>query len=263
MQKPDLDYLLLGSPPIGDLAAKLLQESDYPPKAFISDTSLTNDDLINLVYELKIGLILVVGYGKILKQALLDTVCGQVLNIHPSMLPMYRGVAPVVGAILDGATETGVSLIQIDQEIDHGPILAQISYPLTGKEEPAELYQILTQKGVQLFLDNVQKYLNEELELIPQDHELATFTKKIKKEDGLLNLKDNQDKLERQIRAYKGWPGTWIMDGEKQLLIKKAHKGPEHLLFDLVQPESGKEMTFEAYAAGKRISPTKLYSLWF
>lgn len=257
-------YLLFGSPPIGDIAAKHLMASHYPPAAVITDTKLTIDEQIELVYKHKAGFILVVGYGKILKQALLDSVCGQVLNIHPSLLPLYRGPAPVVQTLLDGALETGVSLMEIDAEMDHGPVLAQDTIPLSGKETPAELYAILTFKGVQQFLDTIDDYLAENLDLLPQDHTEATYTRFIKKEDGLLDPHEDPATLERKVRAFQGWPGTWreLADG-KRLIIHSASVKNGRFTPEEVQPEGGKRMSLAAYALGKRVTPEALLDTLF
>lgn len=252
-------YLFFGSPPIGPIALKALELADYKPAAVITDTKLSLDEQLDLVEQYKATFILVVGYGAILKQPLLDSVAGQVLNIHPSLLPAYRGPAPVVQALLDGVTETGVTLIQIDREVDHGPMLAQTTYPLTGKETPHELYTILIQRGVELFMDSIEGYLDETLELTEQNHSEATFTHFIKKEDGLLDLSEPADVLERKVRAFQDWPTTWVLHRSKRLIIHSAHIEGDSLRFDQVQPENGKRMTLEAYCAGLRIKPAELY----
>jgi methionyl-tRNA formyltransferase len=257
-------YLLFGSPPIGDLAAKFLLASPYPPAAVISDTKLTLDEQLELVEKHKVGFILVVGYGKILKQALLDSVCGQVLNIHPSLLPLYRGPAPVVQALLDGQTETGVSLMEIDAEMDHGPVLAQDTIPLSGTETPSELYAILTHKGVQQFLDTIGAYLAEELDLLPQDHTEATYSHFIKKEDGLLTPGEDAAEMERKVRAFQGWPGTWVvLEDGKRLIIHSALVKEDRFIPTEVQLEGGKRMPFASFAAGRRQKPEELLETLF
>lgn len=256
-------YLLFASPPLGDIAAKLLQASFYPPAACIDDPKISLDDQLELVQKHQCAFLLVVGFGQILKPALLDSVAGQVLNIHPSLLPLYRGPAPVVQAILDGAEETGVTLIQIDAEVDHGPILAQSTYRMRGDETPAELYQLLATRGVEIFLNHIQAYLDEVLELIPQNHSLATFTHFVEKGDGLLDPTDPVEIIERKIRAYQGWPSTWFMLIGKRLLVHKAHITQGKLIIDIVQPENGKKMALADYLAGQRQSEADFYDTLF
>jgi methionyl-tRNA formyltransferase len=252
-------YIFFGSPPIGPIALKVLEQNRYVPAAVVTDTKLTTEEQIAVVEEHGAGFILVVGYGAILKRDLLDSVAGQVLNIHPSLLPEYRGPAPVVQALLDGVTTTGVTLMEVDTKMDHGLILAQEEHLLAGNEIPDELYEVLTQIGTRLFLDNIDAYLAEELDGLPQNDDEATFTSFIKKEDGKLDLSEDPHVNERKVRAFQGWPGTWIEIDGKRLIIHKAHVADDQLVFDEVQPENGKRMTLTAYCAGLRITPPEFY----
>lgn len=254
----DYPYVLLQSPPIGPIALEALVEAKYPPVGIIDDPNLSTEELITQIESFKPTFVLVVGFGKILKRDVLDIVAGQVINIHPSLLPLYRGPAPVVQTILDGVTETGVTVIEIDTKMDHGPILAQEKMPLHGNETPEELYRVLTIKGVQLFLDVIENYLNERLELLPQNDLDATVTTFIKKEDGELDFRKEPQQLEREIRAFHGWPRSWVMYKDKRLIVEKAHLEDGKLVFDLVQPENSKIMAFKAFCAGQRLNPEKL-----
>ena len=252
-------YVLFASPPIGPIALESLRQAHYAPIHVVDDPTLTTEEQIAIIEEHRPAFILVVGYGAILRRQLLDTVAGQVLNIHPSLLPAYRGPAPVVQVILDGAKETGVSLMQIDTKMDHGPLLAQERLLLAGNETPEQLYRVLTHKGVELFLSCIDKYLADKLDLIPQNHTSATITHFIKKEDGEINTALPVIQLERQIRAYQGWPRSWVIFRGKRLLVDKAHTENGSLRFDLVQPENGKTMSMKAYCAGLRITPEDIY----
>jgi methionyl-tRNA formyltransferase len=256
----DYPYLLFQSPPIGPFALEALQEAHYPPVAVVDDPKLTTEEQIALVDQYQPTFLLVVGYGSILRQPLLDTVAGQVINIHPSLLPLYRGPAPVVQALLDGATETGVTIMEIDTKMDHGPILAQEKLALRGDELPEELYKVLAVKGVHLFLNVIEDYLNERLDLVPQDHAEATITHFIKKEDGRIDWSKPARQLEREIRAYHGWPRSWFMHQEKRLIIEQAHIEGDRLVIDLVQPEGRKLMTLKEYSTGLRITPEAFYA---
>ena len=253
-------YVFFGSEPIGPIALEALRLAGYPPTLVIDNPKLTTEEQIELVLSVSPTFLLVVGYGAILKRDLLDTVAGQVLNIHPSLLPEYRGPAPVVQAILDGIEETGVTLMEVDTKMDHGKILAQDTLRLRGDEEPAELYSSLTRRGVELFLECIESYLDDSIEMIPQFHNQATFTHFIDKEDGLLDMSKPADELERQIRAFQGWPRSWVMLGEKRLIVDKAHIEQDQLRFDMVQPENGKIMKFKEFCAGIRMSPEEVYT---
>ena len=254
-------YILFGSPPVGPIALQALKQAHYPPMRVVDDPKLTTEEQIAIVEEEKPTFILVVGYGAILKKAFLETVCGQVLNIHPSYLPLYRGPAPVIQTILDGVKETGVTLMQIDPKMDHGKILAQTSHALAGNETPDQLYRLLIHKGVELFLENIETYIKDELELTPQNHDEATFTHFIKKEDGLMDLSQPATVLERQIRAYQGWPRSWVIFNGKRLIIEKAFIYQNKLRFIQVQPENGKSMPFKPFLAGIRMKEEEFYAL--
>lgn len=254
-----LPYILLHSAPIGPIALQALMKANYPPVFVIDNPKMSLEEQLELVERYKPSFLLVVGYGAILKRALLDSVAGQVLNIHPSYLPEYRGPAPVVQTLLDGVLETGVTLIEIDTKVDHGPILAQEHFPLRGNELPEELYTLLTVKGVDLFLENINDYLNEELEMLPQTHDEASFTHFISKEDGRLDFSKPTEELEREIRAYHGWPRSWTEYEGKRLIFEKAHLEAGKLVIDMVQPENGTLMTVKQFCAGKRIKEEAFY----
>lgn len=253
-------YILFASPPIGPIALEALQLAQYPPAYVFDDPKLSVDEMLLQIEEVKPTFFLVVGFGAILKRAVLDTVAGQVLNIHPSLLPLYRGPAPVVQTLLDGATQTGVSLMEIDTKMDHGPILAQESIPLRGTEYPDELYKILTQKGVHLFLEQITAYLLEEVDLLPQNHFEATITHFVKKDDGRLDFRKQPAILEREIRAYAGWPGSWTVYRGKRLIIRTAHLHESSLVIDQVQPEGGKLLELADFLRGQRIDSATFYA---
>lgn len=255
-----LPYILFQSAPIGPIALEALTKAGYPPVHVIDDPKMSLEDQISLVEIHRPTFFLVVGYGAILKQDLLDTVAGQVLNIHPSLLPEYRGPAPVIQALLDGVRETGVSLMEIDSKMDHGPILDSVSHPLRGDELPEELYILLTVKGVDLFLEHINSYLDEELEMTPQSHSDASFTHFITKEDGRLDFKKPAVILEREIRAYSGWPRSWIEYDNSRLIIQKAHLRNGALVIDLLQPAGKKSMTVEEFCRGKHVSEEQFYT---
>src|SRR5690606_31383914 len=126
------------------------------------------------------------------------------------------------------------SLMEIDSKMDHGPVLAQESLALRGNETPAELYVLLTTRGVDLFLENIEDYLDETLEMIPQNHAEATFTHFVKKEDGRLDFAKPAETLEREIRAYQGWPRSWTELDGKRLIVHKARISGGNLIIEEV-----------------------------
>ncbi len=189
---------------------------------------------------------IVVAYGKILPQSLLDVML--MYNIHYSLLPRWRGATPVESPILAGETETGVSIQQIVYELDAGPIVASEKTPL-GKDE--------TGQALRLRLNGIAKHVLVALmpEIIAgttipvaQDASLATFSRKIAKEDGLLDLSDSGDINYRKFRAYFGWPGTfaYFERAGKQIrtIIVKAHLEGSKFVIDTVKPEGKGEIPY-------------------
>lgn len=164
-------------------------------------------------------LFVVASYGKIIPDFYLDKPRHKTLNIHPSLLPKYRGATPLESAILSGDNKTGVSLMQIDAEMDHGPILAQTEINLKSwAPSYEELRDRSAEIGAQLLADNLSDWILGKLKATDQNHNLATYTKKITKDDGLVDLeKDNPELIFRKVRAFTPWPGVYFFikrDGE-------------------------------------------------
>lgn len=200
-------------------------------------------ELSTLNFELGI----VAAYGKILSQKLLDMPKFGMINIHPSLLPLYRGTAPVVGPILAGDIKTGVSIIKLDAEVDHGPILFQDERALTGNEKASELGNILFYHGGEMLAQALPRYINGDINLHEQEHNLATFTKKIKKEDGLVHLTDDPITLWRKYRAYDVWPGIFFFDEDnKRVKITKAIFENGQFIIEKIIPEGKKEIPYSA-----------------
>lgn len=193
-------------------------------------------------------LAILVAYGKILPQTLIESFPKGILNIHPSLLPKYRGPAPVEGSILGGDTETGVTIMLIDDKMDHGPILAQERMPVAPTATAPQLEKILFQKGGELLSNILPKWLDNTLAPQEQIHDQATYVKKLKKEDGLINLSDDPIMLDRKWRAYQPWPGLYFFhkkDGEKiRIKITDAVLEDGEFKIKKVIPEGKKEIPF-------------------
>ena len=178
-----------------------------------------------------------VAYGKIIPKEILDLFPRGILNIHPSLLPKYRGPSPIQTAIRNGDEETGVTIMLLDEEMDHGPILEQTfvhldsselcptghnslhaPYPPTGNS----ITRFLAIKGAELLVETLPKYLAGKIKPRAQDHAKATFTKMLEREDGRIDWRKPADQIERIIRAYDMWPGTFTMWGAKRLKILRT-----------------------------------------
>lgn len=133
-----------------------------------------------------------------------------ILNLHPSLLPKYRGSNPIREVILQGERKTGVTLFLIDEKVDHGPILAQEVLHLRGDEINEELEMKLGQLAGNLFNEAIEGYLKSELKLTAQNEAEATYTKKVLKEDGLLKVDEGYEIWDRKIRALNPWPSSFL-----------------------------------------------------
>jgi len=171
---------------------------------------------------LKPDVIIVAAYGIILPKTALDLPMLGCINIHPSLLPKYRGVAPVPAAILNGDIFTGVSIMQLDRGIDTGPILAQTQIPITSHETTGVLMEKLSYVGAHLLLDVIPRVQKKEIIPRVQDNALASYTKMLEKTDGEIEWQKSALEISRQVRAYQPWPGSYTRWQGKQLKIIEA-----------------------------------------
>jgi methionyl-tRNA formyltransferase len=188
-------------------------------------------------------LFVVASYGQILKADVLALARHGTLNVHPSLLPHYRGAAPIQSAILNGDEETAVSIMLLDEEMDHGPLLK--TQKLNIKEQNyLELRDELAKLGGELLAELMPKWLAGEVKARPQDHALATYTKKIKKEDGEIKLTDDPKLNWRKFRAYQPWPGTYFFENGQRLKITAAEFTGGRFVIKKVIPEGGREINY-------------------
>jgi methionyl-tRNA formyltransferase len=159
----------------------------------------------------KTDLLVVAAYGRLLPDEILKKGVHGAINIHPSLLPKYRGPSPVAATILNGDGRTGVSLILLDREMDHGPILTQKEKDLNGDETAPELLTRLFATAASILPRTAKDYLDGRLEPREQAHEQAVFCQMIEKEDGRINWDEPAEIIERKIRALAGWPGSFTL----------------------------------------------------
>ena len=212
----------------------------------------------------KWDLSIVAAYGKIIPQTILDIPKFGTLNVHPSLLPKFRGPSPIHGAILEGEKETGVSIMLLDAEMDHGPILAQEKITLwknSISEMPtsSHLEKQLAVLGGKMLGNAIPKWINDEIKAREQNHNKATYCQKLKSEDGLINLDDDAELNFKKIRAFDKWPKAHFFKNGKRIIIKKARLKnssklspirPDELetveqsklIIERILPEGGKEI---------------------
>lgn len=163
---------------------------------------------------------IVAAYGKIIPADILAIPKYGALNIHPSLLPHWRGPSPIQYAILNGDTETGATIMQVDTKIDHGSIVANTKCKMPNADKPtyAKLHNMLAKLGAELLVETLPKYLAGEIMPMPQDESRATYSKILKKEDGHIDWSHSSEEIECMVRAFNLWPRAysfWQRGGER------------------------------------------------
>ncbi len=202
----------------------------------------------------------VASYGKIIPDDILSIPAHGVLNVHPSLLPKYRGPSPLESVLLNGDPKTGVSIMKLDSEMDHGPILAQNEFTVSLESTTGTLEVTCGQAGGEMLVQCLPHYLEGTLIPKEQNHGEATICKKITKELGLITLSDDIREVRRKYRALTPWPGIYFFTkhGDKDIRVKingldllndrETTDVTEYILS--VTPEGKKQMDFESFKRG-------------
>lgn len=167
----------------------------------------------------------VAAYGQILPQSVLNIPKQGTVNVHASLLPRWRGAAPIQAAIRMGDRESGVTIMLVDAGLDTGPTLAKRALPLSNEETGQSLHDKLASLGAELLVETLPRYLNGEIEPQAQDESLATYAPQIKKEEGEIDWTCSAEAIERLVRAFTPWPGTYTFWRGAQLRILAGHAG--------------------------------------
>ncbi len=190
---------------------------------------------------------IVVSYGKIIPQEILDLPKLGTINIHPSLLPLYRGPSPIIAPILNGDEETGVTIIKIDKEMDHGPILAQEKITLQGDEMIEDLENKLADLGGEMLVKIIPEFAAGRIQEKEQDHSKATFVKKISKSDAEIKLDDNPLTNWRKHRAYHSSPRVFFFQDGKRIIVTDASLEDGKFIIKKILPEAKKEVKYEEF----------------
>lgn len=161
----------------------------------------------------------VFAFSRIIPKEIIDIFPKGILNIHPSMLPQFRGPSPVQEAILHGLNETGVSIIKLDEKMDHGPILVQKKITINSSHATAEILQQCAALGTKMLLNIIPKYVQNKIILQEQNHEKATYSHIITRENGLIDWKNDEKRIYLQFKAYNPWPGVFTHIEGKRIKI--------------------------------------------
>jgi methionyl-tRNA formyltransferase len=257
----------LTPPPVKSLA----QEYGLP---MIQPRRLREPQAMTQLRDWQPDVIVVAAFGQILKPDVLELPPYGCVNVHASLLPRWRGAAPIRAAILHGDEQAGITIMCMDPGIDTGPILNQRATPIQTDDTAETLSGRLGELGAQLLLETLPGYLDGELAPEPQDESQATYAPMLKKEDGELDFQQTAVQLSRRVRAYHPWPGAFTTWNGKMLKIQCAHPLPNTsaapgerlihlglpaigtaqgiLVLDEIQPAGKKNMPGEVFLRGAR-----------
>lgn len=250
MSKTQPLFAFFGTSIDSKFALEALERVGLVPALIIEN----KDELPPELYNTEWDFFLVASYGKILKKEILDLPKHGCINIHPSLLPKFRGPSPYVSAILADERETGVTLMLMAEKMDAGPILAQARIAIEESEWPPKallLSQMLFTEGVTLLAEALPEYLAGTLTLEQQDHSQATYTRKFSDQDALVDLSEDARKNLLTIRAFDKNPRAYfITKKNKRVIITDAKLTDGKLEILTVIPEGKKEMLYADYLRG-------------
>ena len=256
----------LKSPPVKLLAQELGIPAIQPEK-------LRTPEAMEQLRAWNPDLIVVAAFGQILRKDVLDLPQYGCVNVHASLLPRWRGAAPINAAILHGDEETGVTIMKMDVGLDTGPVLAQRAIRLTREDTAGSVTGTLSHLGADLLIETLPDYLSGKIRPVPQPEEGSTYAPMLKKEEGRLDFTRPAEELERRVRAFNPWPGAFMDFDGALLKVHRAHTetgngqagqrliyqeqpavgtGGGLLLLDEVQPAGKKPMNGKSFLAGAR-----------
>lgn len=214
-----------------------LKKNNIP--AFFDTTENLEDKIANFAPDVNV----VVSFGHILSSEIIHSARVGTVNIHPSLLPKFRGPSPVPYTILSGEKTTGVTIIEMDEKMDHGPILDVSEISLEGDENTPDLLLRLMTIGSKRVVDVLEKYANNEISKTPQNHTNASFTKLFTRDSGRISSDTDNVIAERMVRAFAPWPGTWteanINERWTRVKILKSHLSEKNGESDVIQERNG------------------------
>jgi methionyl-tRNA formyltransferase len=215
------------TPPPVKVAAQELGLEVYQPERIRDPESVAK------LRALSPELLVVVAYGQIIPPSVLAIPKFGAVNVHASLLPRHRGAAPVAHAILAGDRETGVTIMRMDEQLDHGPILAVRATVIAEGEDSVVLTSRLAQMGAELLVDTVARL--ESIEAVEQDHGGATPAPRLRREDGELDWSSGPVEIDRRVRALQPWPGVTLPTKKGRVKVLRGHLEGDRYVPDVVQ----------------------------
>jgi methionyl-tRNA formyltransferase len=244
---------------------RLAEEMGVP---FIQPPRLRQPEALQQLKDWDPGLIVVAAFGQILRAEVLELPRYGCINVHGSLLPRWRGAAPVQAAILEGDSETGITIMRMDPGVDTGPMLSKGATPILPDDTAGTLSLRLAELGAELLAETLPGYLEGTLQPQAQNEALATYAPMLKKEAGRLSFESSAVRLVRLVRAYNPWPGAFMLYREQVLKIHRAHAvdGEAQPGRRLVQEglpavgcAGGLLVVDEVQPAGKKAMPGKVF----
>jgi methionyl-tRNA formyltransferase len=238
----------------------------------------SNPEFISDLYELRSDMFIVIAYGQILRYKVLEIPKWFCMNIHASLLPKYRGAAPINRAILNGDKKTGITTMKMNEGMDTGEMLLKKTTPINPEDDAATLAERLSSIGADLVIETLNSLIQGKLELQPQNDSEATLAPKLKKEEGLISWVKNAETLQNQVRGFFPWPGAYTFYGSKRISIIKSEvtsgdiedkpgvvarvsdygieigTGEDRLIVKELKPEGRGEMSAQSFLRGNPIS---------
>lgn len=225
------------TPPAVKVAAVELGLQVYQPE------KVRSPEVVERLRDLKPDVMVVVAYGQIIPPAVLAIPAKGVVNVHASVLPRHRGAAPIAHAILAGDDETGITIMRMDEQLDHGPILAARTAPIGAGEDAAVLTARLAEMGAELLVETLERL--DSIAAVEQDHAEATVAPRLKREDGQLDWDMDAREIDRRVRALQPWPGATLPTARGRVKVLSGHIQGDRYVPDVVQ------------LPGKRPAPAK------
>jgi methionyl-tRNA formyltransferase len=215
------------TPPPVKIAAQELGIEVYQPE------KIRDPQAVERIRSLEPDLLVVVAYGQIIPRSVLSIPKRGAINVHASLLPRHRGAAPIAHAILAGDRETGVTIMRMDEQLDHGPVLAMRSTPIGSGEDAVALTSRLAEMGAELLVDTLAGL--DEIEPKEQAHEQATIAPRLNREDGELDWDMDAQEIDRRVRGLQPWPGVTLPTRLGRVKVLKGHVEGDRYVPDVVQ----------------------------
>lgn len=243
MKNGKLKFVFIKGSPFGDLILEKLIRANYKP-ALITDNP--NKEQISKINP---DLIIAAGFNRPLSKEILEIPQYGSLKVHASLLPRWRGASPIQYAILNRDKKTGATIILMEERLDHGPILNQRTLTIEKTDNSKNLHEKLSSLGASLLMETIPKWTRKMIRPKPQDKDKATYSKELTKQEGEINWKKDAEELERQIRAFNFWPGSYTLWRRKSSWGKKT---PTLFKIHILQARTFKRNNI-SYSVGKTL----------